>query len=93
MAKQSVVEMLKKPISLRPVSGAQESAALISELYALLQRKDEEIRALHETIAWLRKQYEGSSRRELEIPEFTFEIAARDMNGAIKSVTAKPRNV
>ena len=93
MAKQSVVEMLKKPIqrSASSLSGLEHAAELISEFHRLLAEKDEEIRALHETIRWLRQQYEGSSRKSVELPEFIIEVSGHDMNGRIRSVIAKPR--
>lgn len=95
MAKQNVLEMLKKPIqrSASSLSGLEHAAELISEFHRLLAEKDEEIRALHETIRWLRKEYEGSSRKGIQLPELVIEIAQRDMNGAIKTAIAKPRNV
>lgn len=93
MAKQNVLEMLKKPIqrSTSSLSGLEHAAELISEFHRLLAAKDEEIRTLHETITWLRKQYEGSSRKSVELPEFILEVSGHDMNGRIRSVIAKPR--
>lgn len=93
MAKQSVVEMLRRPIQ-QPTSrltGLEHATQLITELHTLLEQKDEEIAGLHATVTWLRQQYEGSARKPVALPELVIEIAQRDMQGHIKTVTAKPR--
>lgn len=88
----NIREMLKRPLTQRPASGLVESAAMIAELHTLLQQKEEEIRALHETITWLRQQYEGHSQRGSELPEFDFTDIKRDpRTGVILGATAKPR--
>lgn len=88
----TVREMLKRPITQRPASGLVESAAMIAELHALLQQKDEEIRALHENITWLRQQYEGHSQRGKELPEFDLSDIKRDpRTGVILGASVKPR--
>lgn len=94
MPKQSVVEMLRRPIQ-QPTSrltGLEHATQLITELHTLLEQKDEEIAALHATVTWLRQQYEGSARKPMALPELVFEITGRDLNGHIKTLKAVPRN-
>lgn len=93
MAKPSVLQMLQKPMNQKTASSVtslESAAELISQFHALLGEKDAQIASMQRTIDHLTRQATGA-REKPQMPELHFEITGRDMNGHIKTLSAKPR--
>ena len=96
MAKQNVLEMLRRPLTQKPASSspnlehANELVTAFGKMQQVIAEKDEQITSMQRTIDHLTRQSTGA-REKVALPEIHFEITGRDMNGHIKTLKAVPR--
>jgi hypothetical protein len=88
--------MLKRPLVNKPASSspnleqANELVAVFNKMQTILAEMDQQIETLTRTVDMLTQQV-SNSREKASLPEFVLEVSGHDMNGRIKTVTAKPR--